>query len=447
MRQSRTVPTEERRRRIFALALPILGGMLSQNLLNLVDTYMVGDLGDVALAAVNLGGFANFMCFAFVTGMSAGVQALCARRVGEGRTGETAVPLNGGLWLVLLVGLPLTVVLYALAGHIFGLLEDTPEVVAQGTAYLRARLVGLVAVGANFAFRGYFNATDQSRVYLRTLLVMHALNVFFNWLLIDGHLGFPAMGTLGSGVATTIATFLGTAIYVFQAWFIARGSGFLRGLPDRDTMRTMLRLSVPAGMQQMLFAAGMTAFGAIVSRVGTAEQAASAVLMNLILVAILPGLGFGLAATSLVGQALGRGDADDARRWGWDVTTLAMVGVTLISLPAMIFPDLCLRPFLHDPETRALAVTPLRLVALSLPLDTAGVVLLNALFGAGDMRRAIFISIGMQYLVQLPLIWLVAVPLHQGMMTIWGVQTAYRLTQAALLVAAWRGGRWAHARL
>jgi Na+-driven multidrug efflux pump len=197
----------------------------------------------------------------------------------------------------------------------------------------------------------------------------------------------------------------------------------------------------------MLFAAGMTAFAAIVSRVGTSAQAASAVLMNITLVAILPGLGFGLAATSLVGQALGRGDADDARRWGWDVTRMAMVGVTLISLPAMLFPDLCLRPFLQNPETRALAETPLRLVALSLPLDTAGVVLLNALFGAGDMRRAILISTGMQYFVQLPLIWLVAVPLHQGMMTIWAVQTAYRLSQAALFAMAWRRGRWAHARL
>ena len=74
-----------RRRRIFGLALPIIGGMLSQNVLNLVDTGMVGTLGDAALAGVGLGGFANFLFFAFILGLSAGVQAMAARRVGEGR--------------------------------------------------------------------------------------------------------------------------------------------------------------------------------------------------------------------------------------------------------------------------------------------------------------------------------------------------------------------------
>jgi Na+-driven multidrug efflux pump len=90
-----------RRRRILTLALPIIGGMVSQNVLNLVDAYMVGHLGDVSLAAVGAGGFLNFVTTAFILGVSAGVQAMSARRVGEGRVHETAVPLNGGLLLAL----------------------------------------------------------------------------------------------------------------------------------------------------------------------------------------------------------------------------------------------------------------------------------------------------------------------------------------------------------
>ncbi len=98
----------ERRRRILHLALPIIGGMVSQNVLNLVDAGMVGSFGDDALAAVGVGGFLNFLLTAFILGLSAGVQAMASRRVGEGRESESAVPLNGGLVIALTVAIPLS---------------------------------------------------------------------------------------------------------------------------------------------------------------------------------------------------------------------------------------------------------------------------------------------------------------------------------------------------
>ncbi|MDH4282081.1 MAG: MATE family efflux transporter, partial [Myxococcales bacterium] len=140
-----------RRRRILALALPIIGGMLSQNVLNLVDTAMVGTLGDAALAGVGLGGFANFLLSAFILGLSAGVQAMAARRVGEGRRDETAIPLNGGLLLAVVIAIPWSVLLIALAPKYFPLLAADPSVVEQGVPYLRARLFAMFAMGMNFA--------------------------------------------------------------------------------------------------------------------------------------------------------------------------------------------------------------------------------------------------------------------------------------------------------
>ena len=164
----------DRRRQILGLALPIIGGMVSQNVLNLVDTLMVGQLGKEALAAVGFGGFANFMATAFITGMGAGVQAMVSRRKGEGRDDETAVPLNGGLVIVSTIAVPLSLVLIALTPEIFSALSSDANVVAEGVPYLRARLIAVIAVGANFAFRGYWNGVNLSKLYLRTLLVMHA---------------------------------------------------------------------------------------------------------------------------------------------------------------------------------------------------------------------------------------------------------------------------------
>ena len=434
--------TADRRGRILSLALPIIGGMASQNVLNLVDTAMVGLLGAAQLAAVGMASFANFMAAAFIMGLSAGVQAMAARRIGEGRHSETAVPLNGGLLLALVIAVPWSLLLIAESARFFPFLVSDPEVVAHGVPYLQARLVAMVALAMNFSFRGYWNGVGLSKVYMRTLIAMHATNIVLNWVLIFGHLGFPALGATGAGVASAISTFVGTGLYLYQGSRIARDNGFLRGLPDRSTIFTMLRLSVPAGIQQFFFAAGMTALFWILGRIGTAELAASNVLVQLLLVAILPGIGFGMASASLVGQALGRSDPEGARAWGWDVVRLGVATVGAISLLGLVFPDFLLGFFLHDPVTLALARTPLRILAVAMWVDTIGLVLLNSLLGAGDSRRVMIVTVSLQWLVFLPAAWILGAQLGVGMTAVWVAHAAYRGLQSLVFVSMWQGERW-----
>ena len=435
-------PPAERRSRILALALPIIGGMVSQNLLNLVDTAFVSRLGDEALAAVGQASFANFMSLAFVTGLAPGVQAIAARRKGEGKDGETAIPLNGGLVLAAGFGVPIALFVYLAAPTFFPMLANDARVAELGVVYLQIRLLAVPAAGMNFAFRGYWNAVDLSRLYLRTLIVMHVVNAVLDYGLIFGELGMPRMGVEGAAWASLAATWTGTVYYFLQAFFRARGAGFLRAIPDRSTLWTMLRTSLPAALQQFLFAAGMTVFFAIVARLGTAELAASNVLINLLLVALLPAMGFGLAAASLVGQALGRREPTDARRWGWDVVRVAVPIVSAIAAVGLIAPDLPLALFLHDPDTLALARWPLRLIALSLPLDVVGMVLLSGLLGAGDSLRVLVVSTGMQWLVFLPTAWLVGPYLGLGLTAVWIAQVGYRLVQSGVFAVLWRGEGW-----
>jgi putative MATE family efflux protein len=437
------VLTAERRRRILTLALPIIGGMASQNVLNLVDTAMVGLLGPAPLAAVGLASFANFMAAAFITGLSAGVQAMASRRIGEGRHGEAAVPLNGGLLLAVVIAIPWSAVLIAGSPRFFPFLVSDPEVVALGVPYLQARLVAMAAMGMNFAFRGYWNGIGLSKVYMRTLIAMHACNIVLNWVLIFGHLGAPALGSTGAGIGSAIATFIGTGLYLVQGFRLARSNGYLRGTPDRTSLATMLRLSVPAGIQQFFFAAGMTAFFWILGRIGTAELAASNVLVQLLLVVILPGLGFGMASASLVGQSLGQNDPDGAAAWAWDVVRLAVVTVGTISLVGLIVPDLLLRLFLHDAETLALARTPLRVLAGAMWVDTIGLVLLNSLLGAGDSRRVMVVTVALQWLVFLPAAWFLGARLGFGMTAVWLAHVAYRSLQTLVFVGMWQGRHWA----
>ena len=441
------IPSGKRVRTILALAGPIMGGMASQNLLNLVDTAMVGRLGAPALAAVGTASFANFMGLAVLMGLSTSVQAIAARRLGEGLTGELARSLNAALVVAVIFGAPWGALLHTLVPVLFPLLTPDQEVVSLGVPYLEARVLSAVAVGMNFSFRGYWNGIGRSTLYFRTLVVMHATNIALNWVLIFGNLGAPALGTEGAGIASMVSTYAGTGLYIVLGLRHARSHGFLRVRPGQKMFRAVLGLSIPSSIQQTLFAAGMVATFAIYSRVGTAETAVANVVLNVVLVALLPGLGFGMASASLVGQALGRGDVDDAARWGWDVSKLTGACVALLSLPFVVLPEVFLGVFLQDADTLAMARAPLQISGLALALDTAGLVWLNSLLGAGASRTVMFVSVGLQWVLFLPLAYLLGPVLGFGLLPLWWAQVGYRLLQALVFGLLWQGRSWASIRL
>ena len=440
-------PDRHRRRQLFAIALPVIGGMTSQNVLNLVDIGMVGRLGDTALAATGLGSFANWLSMAFILGLSTGVQAIAARRLGQGARGELALPLNGGLLLALLMGTPLAAALILLAPEIMALLNPDPDVVAEAGPYLQVRLLALVAVGMNFSFRGYWSAVHMTRLYLVTLLIMHAVNVFLNWVFIFGNLGAPALGVFGAGLATTLSIYLGLLIYVYFGLKYARQEGFLRSLPSLAMLKSQLKVSLPASLQQFFFAAGMLTLLIIIGRIGTQELAAVNVLMTLGLVIILPAIGFGLATATLVGNALGREDPADAKLWGWNAALLTgLLGLGL-GIAVMLFGRPLLGVFLVDPDTVALAWPALMISAAIIGVDAAGMVLLNALLGAGDTGRVMRISITAQWGLFLPLAALIGPVLGGGLLAVWALQAVYRGGQALWFVRVWRQGSWQSVKL
>ena len=438
--------TQTRLNRILGLSLPIIGGMVSQNILNVVDTAMVSRLpnGDAALAAVGLGGFAVYMAQALILGVSTGVQATASRRKGQGRVRDTALSLNGGLALVLLAAPVLSAVLYFLVPLTFPYLNNDPEVIALGVPYLELRILSTLFIGMNYAFRGYWNAVDLPKLYMSTLLVMHAANIFLNWVFIFGNLGAPALGVEGAGLASLLSFGIGTALYFYLGMRHARDHGFLKALPSSKEIKSLIRLSIPSGIQQWFFSAGFVATFWIIGRVGTAELAAANVLINLTLVAILPGLGLGLAAATLVGQALGRKQIDDAEQWGWDVTKVAVVFMTLLGMPMWIAPEWVLTLiFRLQPETLSLSLWPLRLVGLTMALEAVGMVLMHSLLGAGDVKRVMIVAIVLQWLVFLPAAFIIGPTLGYGLFAIWILQGAYRGLQALTFSSFWKKRAWA----
>lgn len=430
-------PSASRLSILFALAFPIIAGMTSQNIFNLVDTYMVGYLGAEALAAVGLSNNLNFMCIAFITGLSAGVQAMTAWRKGGGDMDTAAVPLNGGILLCLVLGVPLSVMVFFATPGMFQILTPDPEVIDHAVPYFEARAFGMVALGLNFAYRGFWNGISMAKVYMHTLIVMNIANIILNYVLIFGHWGVPALGTQGAGIGTTLSAWIGVAFYAVQARARVSDCGYLKVRPARAEISKLLSLSLPVSIQQLFFAMGLTVYFWIIGRVGSEELAISNVMLNISLVMILPCLGLGMASASLVGQRLGAGEPDNARHWGWYTSRASVVMATSLALPVALWPEPLLAMFLHDPHLVTQGVLPLRIMLASLILDAVANVLNNSLNGAGRTRLTSLVGISTQWGINLPVAYAAVVYWGGGLVAIWVIFGLYRAIVSILYALVW----------
>ncbi|MBI4374202.1 MAG: MATE family efflux transporter [Deltaproteobacteria bacterium] len=432
---------------IFKQALPIVGGLVLQNIMGLIDLMMVAHLGNAAIAAVGISAFAGFLCVAFLVGLSSSVQAVASRREGEGSGSQTAIPLNGGLILSLAIGLPLTVLAYCLVPPLFPLLNSAPEVIQRGIPYLRIHLLSLVGMGMGFAFRGYWNGTNRSVVYLKSIVVTNLINIGISYVLIFGKAGFPEMGTTGAALGTTISTYIGLGYSMWLGLSLSRENGFLRRLPSLASMRTLLRLTTPSGMQRAFHALGFNLLFMMVGKLGIREVACTHVLINLLSMATLPGMGFGMAAGSFVGQELGRHKLYEAKKWGWDTVKIALCTLVLIGLPMIFTPKTLLSLFIHQKETLALATRPLQIVGVFMSFEALGLIMMNTLLVAGDAHRVFMINAGLQWLLFLPAAYLVGLKLGFGLLGIWIALMSYRGIQSIIYSLLWHGEKWGTIRI
>ena len=206
-------------------------------------------------------------------------------------------------------------------------------------------------------------------------------------------------------------------------------------------------MALPNSIQQVFFAGGLTTLFWIIAQVGTNELAIGHVLITIILFLILPAMGLGMAATSLVSQSLGRSEPNDAYLWGVNITLLGMLFLWLVALPLVVMPDQVLSLFFQEPALIELARAPLQITGLFIGLDACGIILSQALLGAGASRSVMKISILLQWGFFIPAAFLVGPYLGLGLLGIWICQLLQRLLQAIIMAYQWRAGRWATIRI
>ena len=239
-------------RRILTLCLPIIGGMMSQNILNLVDTLMIGQLGALALAAAGIGGFLFFTSFSAFTGIEIAVQTMVARYKGENRMALYEVPFFLGLFSALELGTVVAVAGICFADVLVGFFSTDVNVLIMAEQYYSYRIWGLPFLCGCLVVRGFFNGLSRPMRYLKVVIIMHGLNIGLNYVLIYGHFGFPAMGAQGAGLASSLSVFVGALMYAVDCRKFIRFKQFLSHARSVivDNSQWLIRLSGPAAIQQ-----------------------------------------------------------------------------------------------------------------------------------------------------------------------------------------------------
>jgi putative MATE family efflux protein len=427
---------------IVRLALPAVGSALLTLAFFLVDTFWVGRiLGPAALAAVSTAGFAVWMLAALGEMIAVGLTAVAARRHGEGAhelaagvAGSTVVAaLAGGL----LVALSAAAVVPAL----FAAMHTPPEVTALGHTYLVTYMLGAPAVFGFFAVEATFRASGDTRTPLALLAASVLMNLVLDPLLITGAGPLPALGIAGAATAALLTRGL---VFVLGLGLLARHRLIRLRAFDGRAVATVLRVGAPTAGTGLFFSAVYMGLTRITTRFGVPALAALGIGHKLEGLSYMVATGFALAAAAIVGQNVGAGRVDRARRAGWVTASYACAVGAVVGLAFVVVPDLMVAVFTRDAMVIEDGAGYLRAMALAQITMGLEIVLGASLGGAGYTLMPMVWS-GVFTAARIPLALLLA-----SFMGLWGVWLTIGATAVARGVAMallWRGRRWERVRV
>lgn len=425
------------RRRVFGMAWPVIGENMLETSLDIVNTVMVAGLGATALAGVGSGLQIMFFVLAALTALSVGSSILVAQAVGA-RDLAQASRLAGQslLWSVLL-SVPLALVGFSLAGPIIGVFGLTPAVALIGTAYLQVAMGTVVVLVALIIGGGVLRGAGDSRTPMLVTLVANIVNVALAYGLIYGHWGLPALGAVGSAWAAFLSRSLALLLLLRALWNGRNGvsiAGLKSWWPSWPVARQVLRLGIPASLEQVLLATGFLVLTILVARLGTEALAAQRIAMSALSFSFLPGIGFGLAATALVGQSIGAGRPQVGVGVARIATIWAVIWMSVMGGLIFTFATPIMGIFSSDPGVIHMGSGALRVMALTQPFWAVGMVRSGALRGTGDTRFPLIIgSLGIWSAVGL--VWLILTFFGGGLPAVW---TAFLVTSPITAWLTWR---------
>jgi putative MATE family efflux protein len=427
------------------LAWPSILSNLAGSVAGLVDVKIVAELGPSAVAAVGGGMRLYFASQAAMIAITAGTTALVARAIGGRNPGEAERVTRASLAVALLFSLAITLLGFALAEPLARSFDLDAETARQSARFIR--VISLFNVG--FAAFGVLGASLRAAGDVRTPLWVGAganvVNALLDYALVLGHFGAPQLGVVGAAVATgTSFALAGLALAVL--W--RRSARRLRPDPEpaltRARVGSVLRIGVPAAVEQVFWQGGLIGFLYVVAHYGRDAFAAYNIGVQILSFSFVVGFGFSIAASTLVGQHLGAGDPAAARAGGWRAMRWSVCAMVALGAVILASGELIARALIDDPEVVRLTRIFLFMLGAAQPLMAIEYALGGALRGAGDTRFPLLTTLVGLVGVRLGLASAGAA-LGLDIAWVYGALILDYAVKAVLLTLRFRSGAWLRA--
>ncbi len=431
-------------RQVLILAYPVVITMLSQTLMWLADTIMVGRLGTAQLGAVGLGGNLIWTFFAFFNGLISSANTFVAQDYGAKRYEGIGKTVWHYLYIAIVSYLFL-LTLVPFSGYVFQLIRPSAEVERYGLIYVRIRLFSGIGVFTSFALAGFFRGIGNTKTPMRIAIVVNIFNVIGNYLLIFGKLGFPRLEVTGAALATMLSSIFSAVLYVVFSLSGKYNSIYAtRSLyrAELAQIRRIVRVGLPMGVQFFLDSASFSVFGAFIARMGDTSLAASNAATSLMSTSFMPLVGISVATTTLVGQFIGAKDLEHARKSGYNAIKIGVLYAGLVASNFFIFPRRLISIVIKDPEVMDMGAKILMLAGVFQLSDGFGICSNGALRGAGDTRFTMVIGLSYAWFLFIPLAYLLGHTLKGGVVGAWIGATVYIIIYGITVFLRFRGGKW-----
>lgn len=435
---------------IMRLAWPAVLERIFQTMTQIIDLVMVGRLGAAAITAVGLSMLPLEYSIHLFQALSVGTTALVARFTGAGEGHKGGVVLRQSLIMSMGVMLIIGVVFYIFAPQIIVLMGAEVDVIEMGINYLRILVPGFVFMLFRMVVNSALRGVGDTKTPMVANVIVNICNAIGNYILIFGKLGLPAMGVNGAAISTSIARFVGALLLLilFARRHPALWAETIKSLrPDWKVMKRIGRVGLPASAEQLMQRLAQVFYLRIVASLGTVAFAAHQIALRAESISYMPGFGFAIAATALVGQNLGANRPRQAKKSGlaaWKVsaTVMGVMGIVMF-----IFSRQFIMIFSPDPDIIELGSICLKIIAFAqIPMAT-GFVLAWGLRGAGDTRPVFFSTALATWIGRLAGAYFFVIVLDMGLAGAWYAMVLDWGMRATFMAVRFLGGKWSEVKV
>ncbi len=445
LEQREELTIQDARHDVLHLAWPAVVEQLLVQVFSMVDMIMVGGVGPAAIAAVGLTNQPIFLAMAAFMALNVGTTALVARFIGAGEIAEANTAARQSLLIIAALGVVATATLYFYAEPIVLFMGAEPDAVGYAVDYLRTIAYGFIPQTIGMCVTAMLRGAGDTRTPMRYNLISNGVNVVANYLLINGHFGFPRLEVYGAGLATSFGRLVGMFMALYA---ISNGKSVLRiSLKDKfaprfDLINRIVKVGAPAMLEQVIMRFGMISYTRVVSGLGTMVYAAHQIGMNIMGLSFSPGMGFGMAATSLVGRSLGRKRPDWAETYGWETRRVGNMVAAFMGVIFFFGGGLLASMYTDDPLVIKSAADVLKIIALVQTLQSTQFILAGALRGAGDTRWPLISTLVGVVFVRVSLAKLFVNVLGWALMGAWLATAIDQATRSAFIYFRYKSGHW-----